>query len=356
GNYQGAQEAVSRALAIAQREGDEELEMLTLSNATSVDVFNFNLNEALKKGRRAIELARRIDDPLAEVVAHYFTAWTQLAAGNPGGVRMHLGPLDALADRLRDRSWLSNAPLTISHLSQLEGDWQAARDSSDRGLAVSPMEPRLLAFRGLLEYEVGDFSQGEAYVQRLLEVVRIMPPGATTAHGLTAVVIPLVGHATGAQVPVADAEAVAQTILSSATATPLVATQARSGLALLAISRGVPEQAAEQYDVLQAYSSMLNPGGMVIDRLLGLLAQTLGKPEPAAQHFEDALSFCRKASYRPELAWTCCDYANTLLQRNNPGDRERAMSLLDESLALSTDLGMRPLMERVLSRRDILKA
>ncbi len=32
------------------------------------------------------------------------------------------------------------------------------------------------------------------------------------------------------------------------------------------------------------------------------------------------------------------------------------MSLLDESLALSTELGMRPLMERVLSRRDILKA
>ncbi len=52
----------------------------------------------------------------------------------------------------------------------------------------------------------------------------------------------------------------------------------------------------------------------------------------------------------------CCDYADTLLQRNNPGDRERGMSLLDESLALSRELGMRPLMERVLSRRDILKA
>ena len=32
------------------------------------------------------------------------------------------------------------------------------------------------------------------------------------------------------------------------------------------------------------------------------------------------------------------------------------MSLLDESLAISSELGMRPLMERVLSRRDILKA
>ena len=30
--------------------------------------------------------------------------------------------------------------------------------------------------------------------------------------------------------------------------------------------------------------------------------------------------------------------------------------MLDESLAISTELGMRPLMERVLGRREILKA
>ncbi len=33
-----------------------------------------------------------------------------------------------------------------------------------------------------------------------------------------------------------------------------------------------------------------------------------------------------------------------------------ATSLLDESLAISSELGMRPLMERVLSRREILTA
>jgi hypothetical protein len=57
-----------------------------------------------------------------------------------------------------------------------------------------------------------------------------------------------------------------------------------------------------------------------------------------------------------KLAWTCCDYADLLLDRKSPGDEERAMTLLDESLELSRDLGMVPLMERVLSRRKILKA
>ena len=92
-----------------------------------------------------------------------------------------------------------------------------------------------------------------------------------------------------------------------------------------------------------------------IDRLLGLLSGTMADLNKAALHFDDALAFCRKG-YRPYLAWTCCHYANTLLQRNEPGDREKATSLLDESLAISHELGIRPLMERVLSRREILKA
>ena len=45
-----------------------------------------------------------------------------------------------------------------------------------------------------------------------------------------------------------------------------------------------------------------------------------------------------------------------VVQRNEPLHQEKVTSLLDESLAISSELGMRPLMERVLSRREILKA
>ena len=93
-----------------------------------------------------------------------------------------------------------------------------------------------------------------------------------------------------------------------------------------------------------------------VDRLLGLLSQTLGNLDQAMAHFEDARAFCRKAGYRPELVWTCCDYSDALVQRNGSADKTKAMALLDESLAISSELGMRPLMERVLSRREILTA
>ncbi len=42
--------------------------------------------------------------------------------------------------------------------------------------------------------------------------------------------------------------------------------------------------------------------------------------------------------------------------RDAEGDRPKAIASLDESLAISSELGMRPLMERVLARREILKA
>ena len=58
----------------------------------------------------------------------------------------------------------------------------------------------------------------------------------------------------------------------------------------------------------------------------------------------------------PRLAWACCDYADALEVRDAEGDRAKAITLLDESLAISSELGIRPLMERVLSRREILRA
>ena len=99
-----------------------------------------------------------------------------------------------------------------------------------------------------------------------------------------------------------------------------------------------------------------------VDRLLGLLSQTTGDLNQAMAHFEDALAFCGKAGYRPELAWSCCDYADAMLdptvssRQTTWESRQNAISLLDESLAISSELGKRPLMERVTERLERIQA
>ena len=54
-------------------------------------------------------------------------------------------------------------------------------------------------------------------------------------------------------------------------------------------------------------------------------------------------------------AMTCHDYADMLRDRDGPGDQEKTVKPMDESLALSRELGMRPLMERVLPLQATLK-
>ena len=49
-------------------------------------------------------------------------------------------------------------------------------------------------------------------------------------------------------------------------------------------------------------------------------------------------------------------YADTLLERAEDGDQAKAASLLHKALAISTELGMLPLMQRVQARVNNLKA
>ena len=226
---------------------------------------------------------------------------------------------------LRHHFYLARTLFANGALSQLKGDWSAARDFSDRGLATSPRDPRLLLTRILLEYQVGDFDQGEVYMERLLEVMRLGTPGPTLEYIYPALVIPQVARITGITDRFEFAEAAAETVLSSPSVAPLMIVAGRYGLALMAVKRRDVAAATEQYTALETatdapYSVLI---GFEFNRLLGLLAQTMGNPDKAIEHFEEALAFCRNAGYRPELAWSLCDYADCLMARNHSGDREK---------------------------------
>jgi ATP/maltotriose-dependent transcriptional regulator MalT len=123
-------------------------------------------------------------------------------------------------------------------------------------------------------------------------------------------------------------------------------------LALLTQLRGDRAAAREQYDALVSHRGTMSSFLITDDRLLGLLSTVQGRLDQAVVHFEAALAFSRKADYRPELAWTCYDYADVLLQRSYPGDHARAMSLVNDSLAISQELGMRPLAEWVATLQE----
>ena len=107
---------------------------------------------------------------------------------------------------------------------------------------------------------------------------------------------------------------------------------------------------------MEYWSGWITHQGICGDRLLGLLAATLSDTGRASEYFETDLELCRDAGYRPESGWLCCDHSEMLLDRDDPGDREKAVELQDEAIAIAQELGMKPLLERVLTQRTMLTA
>ena len=72
----------------------------------------------------------------------------------------------------------------------------------------------------------------------------------------------------------------------------------------------------------------------------GPLASCLGRWEDAERHFEHALAVNERLGARPFLVRTRRAYAQMLLERNRPGDTERAHELIAAARAEAEQLGM----------------
>ena len=128
---------------------DLALEFRTLAGASNVDFHHCRWRECLDKAPRAIELARSVDDPHGELLTHWSAAVAEIATGHLDAARRHVAAGMTMAEKLRDSFWLSGSLLRSEFVSRIEGDWQMAQETTDRGLALLPLETRLLSVRVL---------------------------------------------------------------------------------------------------------------------------------------------------------------------------------------------------------------
>jgi ATP/maltotriose-dependent transcriptional regulator MalT len=326
--------------------------MRTLAAWASVDHFHLHLAESLEKSLQVVELARHADDPHLEVNGHHLALRTLNHLGDGKNAEEHAKAALALAERLRSRHWLSVVLRNFVTLDHFLGDWRQARELVSHHIAVDPNYAPLLKELAWLEYELGESEQGEAYLRQMQEIMRQTPPGPRPEYADTSLASHFASRITGSIDCLEIAGQAAQVVLSSPLANPFWIDIVRTGLALKAVDTRDHASAQEEYTALTGLPGKMRGAFICADRLMGLLAHTMGNSDQAAVHFEDALAFCRKESFRPELAWTCYDYAEALQQRRTPGDSEKARSLLKEALSLSQELNMNPLTQRVVALKE----
>ena len=89
-------------------------------------------------------------------------------------------------------------------------------------------------------------------------------------------------------------------------------------------------------------------------RVKGLVARMIGNGGKARHHFQDAIDFCESRGMKPELAWSYSDMSELVDEIDD--DAEASQQLVENALAIANDIGMKPLINRILARREILKA
>ena len=83
-----------------------------------------------------------------------------------------------------------------------------------------------------------------------------------------------------------------------------------------------------------------------VSHFLAILATTLARYEEATQHFDDALAGEARMGARAWMARTQHAYAEMLVGRGEPGDREKALELVGEAVAAANAIGMKGLAPR----------
>jgi tetratricopeptide (TPR) repeat protein len=122
-------------------------------------------------------------------------------------------------------------------------------------------------------------------------------------------------------------------------------------LSEVAFAIGDTRRAVVLYNLLHPHADYLLMVGMhcaclgATTHWLGMLAGTLKRWDDAVEHFEDAIETNARVGARPWLARSQHEYARMLIERNSPGDEEKARNLLTEATATYRDLGMPTFLE-----------
>ncbi len=223
---------------------------------------------------------------------------------------------------------LWGANLLNGLIAYAEGEWRIAKihfRHCDENLTGHSGEWELHAAWATLENEVGHRAEAR---RRLKAITGVGENRNAERLSMAAFISASIGRTTENSRILDAAERLAHETLGIGGVSNHVEARARIALAVVGVERKDKPSARVQYDALLPYRGGMTSGcPPVTDRVLGLLAQTLGRIDDAVTHFEDALDFCSER-FHGEQGHVSYEYAVLLFARRGPGDRERAIELM----------------------------
>ncbi len=357
GDYQRATALFERALLSARESGDRPQEIAALSNRGRIecDELHFARSHALEQ--EALPLARQDDDVWLVGMTMCRDTLSLLGLGRLAEAEREADLLLAFEERVHIRLWTAVILNQCFAVQRQKGALSAARGINEKAVAQGRLAFDVwnLADRALLEFEQGD----PARAAQFLRVVEEEAPRADNFmafhwEGWLTLLISLIAWVTGEPVRCEDAEISARALLARGGLRKGDVVHLRAGLGLRAVIQGDVEAAREHYTELLPFRGLVicPQSGITADHLLALLADTMEDADSARDHFDAALAFCRSHELTLELAYTCRDYAQFLLDEERGNDAARAVALCQEADQIARRCGLPHLIERLDALQD----
>jgi tetratricopeptide (TPR) repeat protein len=356
GDKDSSRKALRRAIEIGEAVGDVDLVTRAYAHIAQSFDDEFDPLNAIEAAESAIAIGEEHSSQELNttgrangVLARSYSRFGRMEKAKP-----HFDGLIENVERFRFRALMASWRVTQAKWSRMEGDFARSQELVEEYAAIAPVEASADWFRVVATYDTGNLEEADQLLSKAMdEWESVHFYGGNVP--MIATLAPLVGHRA-----VFDRyEEMLRTARGMA-GNPLFGDQQLSraiAIGMLAVANGDRDEASVQRAMIEPYAGMASPDQLIVhDRALGHIQHLLGELDEAASYFEAARNLSRSAGWKRELAIVLAFEAETLVQRDAPGDSAKAVELQDEAIAIAQELGMKPLLERVLAQREILNA
>jgi class 3 adenylate cyclase len=301
------------------------------------------------KAEQAVALARELNHVHAEIRAHDLCA-RNCDLSLRDAARAHARAVRELAERSRSWAEIRGGAEGECVVAVGAGDWKVAREAAARALELDSRSVIVLAAAAETEFQLGNLPQSVEHLTRLVDIGQsVRTVSDAGAFPLFATSAAMYCYVTGTAEYLAQVEQAGQMTLSNPRTPPTWVAVALSGLGIRAFLTRDEQAARDQLKKLDRFAGRW-VFGLTVDHVRGLLFETLGQSEEALEAIETTLAYPQTGyGFRPLWSWAAYDCARIRLQRDAPGDRARARTLIDEALSHARKLGMRPLIDRLVA-------
>jgi eukaryotic-like serine/threonine-protein kinase len=350
------------ALEMARRVGDPKALAAALTRRQFMSGIGREATEQrLIESEEMHELAKRLGDLELEVRAHVYRLRDHLELGDIPAVDRNLAAYERLARELRQPQFLWHIPLLRGTRALIDGRFDdaeqlmaEARAGGER--AQEPLSAMFFMVQDLLLRRLRGTDADRQHIRDVLpvlgELVERYPTIPAWRCSLASIHAELGNEGEARTV----FEQLAREGFESL---PFDAQWVISLTALgeTAAFLGDAPRAERLYELIEPYNGLTIVAGRAaacygpVERALALLARALGRFAEAEQHFASSLALSERMGDRPFIARTSREFAELLLARDAPGDRDRALELLARALETAQELGMQSLLTEVLTLR-----